>query len=133
MPRNSIKIGSLVRRGGENPTHGITRVIDAAALVGDVVASDTVTANKVVRGADGAYPVGVVTTKEQDGLGAVQGFGLVQVVRITGAVTIGVMGLQCKGDGTAKLVAAGTASSKTVDVQGSEVVGGVTYAAVVAV
>ncbi|MFC4428037.1 hypothetical protein [Deinococcus navajonensis] len=129
MPKN-IKIGN-VRHGGQEYRNGITKVIDAAALVGDVVTSDTVTANKVVRGANGAYPVGVVNTKEQDGLGAVQSFDVVQVVRLTGAVTLGVAGLQGAGDGTVKLVAAGTASSLTVDVLGTQVVGGITYVAVV--
>lgn len=127
--KTSIKIGNVVH-GGQEPENGVTRVIDAAALVGDIVTSDSGVQNKVVRGASGAYPVGVVVTKEGDGLGSVQSFENVQVVPLTGALILGVAGLQCSGDGTAKLVAAGTASSLTVDVLGSQVISGTTYIAV---
>lgn len=127
-PKN-ILVGN-VRHGGQDPRNGVTRVIDSAALVGDLVTSDATTANKVVRGASGALPVGVVLTKENDGLGTVQSLATVQVLKLTGSVILGAAGLQCNGDGTAKLVAAGTASSLHVDVLGSQVISGSTYIAV---
>jgi hypothetical protein len=126
--RVNIRVGSVVL-GGQEPDEGVTRVIDAAALIGDIVTSDTGVANKVVRGTSGAYPIGVVVTKEKDNLGSVQSFHNVQVVALTGTLILGVTGLQANGDGTAKLVAAGTASSLLVDVLGSQTVGGVTYIA----
>jgi len=129
MAPRSIRIGSTVFHGGQEAENGITRVIDTAALPGDVVTSDTSVQNKVIRGASGALPVGVVVTKEGDGLGSVQSFENVQVVPLTGSAIYGVAGLQCNGDGTAKLVAAGTSSSLTVDVLGSQAIGGVTYIA----
>lgn len=125
----SIRVGSVLFHGGQEAENGITRVIDAAVQVGDVVTSDTAVQNKVVRGANGAYPIGVAVVVEKDGLGTVQSFENVQVIPLTGAVTLGPAGLQGAGDGTGKLVAAGTAGSLTVDVLGTQVIGGVTYVA----
>jgi 3-dehydroquinate synthase class II len=125
----SIRVGANVFHGGQEAENGITRVIDVNALIGDIVTSDSTVQNKVIRGAANALPVGVVVTKELDGLGSVQSFENVQVVALTGTAIYGVAGLTGNGDGTAKLVAAETAGSLKVDVLGSQVIGGVTYIA----
>ena len=130
MPNKvSIRVGQVLYHGGQEAENGITRAIDAAVLVGDLVTSDPAVQNKVVRGAAGAYPVGVVEVIEKDGLGTVQSFENVQVIPLTGAVILGVAGLTGNGDGTGKLVAAGTAGSLTVDVLGTQVINAVTYVA----
>lgn len=126
---NSIRIGSVVH-GGQDPSNGLTRIVDAAVLAGDLVTSDAAVANKVVRGADGALPTGLCSNKEADGLGRVQSLENVTVIKLTGAVILGAAGLQCKGDGSGKLVAAGTAGSLLVDVLGTQTLDSVVYAAV---
>lgn len=128
MAPANIKVGN-VRLGGQNPANGVTRVIDTAVQIGDLVTSDTVTPNKVIRGAAGAYPVGIVVTKEADGLGSVQSLHNVQIIPLTGSLILGAAALQTNGTGGGQLVAAGTANSFLVNVLGTQVVGGVTYVA----
>lgn len=125
---NSIRIGNVVH-GGQEPDNGITFIIDGAVVAGDVVTADTGVANKVIRGADGALPIGLVTNIDGDGLGRVQSFETVTVIRLTGALILGPAGLQGKGDGSGKLVTAGTAGSLLVNVIGSSTVNAVVYAA----
>lgn len=126
---NSIRIGNVVH-GGQDPSNGITFIVDNAVQAGDVVTGDPTVPNKVIRGADGALPIGLVTNIDGDQLGRVQSFENVTVIRLTGALILGPAGLQGKGDGSGKLVAAGTAGSLLVSVLGSSTIGGVIYAAV---
>lgn len=128
--RVNIRINSVVFTGGQETDNGVTMSIDAACQVGDLVTTDTVLPNKVVRGALGAIPVGVVEIIEKDGLGTVQSTENIQILALTGPVILGIAGLQCNGDGTAKLVAFAPATARSVNVYGSQVVNGVTYVAV---
>ena len=125
---NSIRIGNVVH-GGQDPSNGITFIIDSAVVVGDVVTADTSVANKAIRGADGALPIGLVTNIDGDQLGRVQSFEEVTVIKLTGSVILGPAGLQGKGDGSGKLVAAGTSGSLLVNVVGSQTINSVVYVA----
>lgn len=129
MPNKiSITVGK-VKHGGQDPSNGVTVIVDPAVQVGDLVTADPAVANRVIRGANGAFPVGVVETIEKDGLGTLQNLSNVQVLTLTGAVILGVAGLQVAGDGTARLVAAAPGTARSVHVLGTQVLQGVTYVA----
>lgn len=128
MPGN-ILIGSA-RYGGQEPRNGVTVAVANGTSEGDVIAP-TAAAATVGQAADGAEPTGVLTKKEADGLGTWQSFEVVQVVRVTGAVTTGIRGITGDGAGGIKVVAAGTANSLRVIVLGTQTISGQAYAAVV--
>lgn len=130
MTTNNIMIGKVVL-GGQNLANGHTMTItDLVATAGDVVGADMAIPNGAKRTADGTLPLGVLIQRERDGLGTVQNFTHVVAVRLTGAVTLGPCGMTCAGDGSVKLVPAGTAGSLHVNCFGSQVKDGATYAAI---
>ena len=130
MTTNNIMIGKVVI-GGQNPARGHTMTItDLVATAGDVVGADTAVPNGAKRTADGTLPLGILIQRERDGYGTVQNFTHITAVRLTGAAILGPAGMTCAGDGTVKLVAAGTAGSLLVHCYGTQAKDGSTYAAV---
>ena len=125
--RVDIRVGQIVM-GGREGDDGITVPVDPATQIGDVITIDTT--GRATRGTNNALAVGVLVTRERDNMGAIQTFHVEQVVSITGAVTLGPMGLQVDGAGNGRLVPFGTAGSLSVNVLGSQVVAGSTFAAI---
>ena len=124
MTPTNIRIGKS-NYGGQDAGEGVTFAAPDPTEVGDAVTlSGPAT---VARGADGADLIGVLVTKDADGLGAVWSFESVTIVRVSGALPPGVT--QIAGDGSGAVRAVAAPAGLKVAVIGTAVVGGVTYAA----
>lgn len=131
MKYNPILINKA-KYGGQEFEDGITLLVTSGAI-GDVVSAGTTAGamGTALIAPDGAEPIGVLASKDNDNYGAVYSFETVALVRYTGTPLYGTVGVTGDGLGGVKFVASGAAGSLKLLCIGTQTVGGVNLAAVV--